>query len=246
VHLLPSGVLHGLKADMPFRTAGAWPVIARLSVTISGFLLDPRLTRWVTSNRSHGIMCDLLVLLRHLREAVLPQALGPGAVPLRRLLLARLLRLVLGRHRLPSRGGGAGACVPSGNEAARRCPGGGRSPAPASVYTKSCPLARSVASAESRDMNAPSRAGHDAPPTGVMASPGPSVRSGGSGRFESCAGQRFASICDATRISAPVAARLRKVAWRIGPSRKTHPSLIGFYDKKIAGAMPVARRASCY
>src|SRR6516225_7035096 len=31
---------------------------------------------------------------------------------------------------------GAGACVPSGNEAARR----GRSPAPASVYTKSCPL----------------------------------------------------------------------------------------------------------
>jgi hypothetical protein len=24
------------------------------------------------------------------------------------------------------------------------------------------------------------------------------------------------------------------------------PSLIGFYDKKIGGAMPVARRASCY
>jgi len=48
--------------------------------------------------------CDLLVLLGHLREAVLPQALRPGAVPLRRLLLARLLRLVLGRHRLPSRG----------------------------------------------------------------------------------------------------------------------------------------------
>src|SRR5262249_35101671 len=36
--------------------------------------------------------------------------------------------------------GGAGACVPSGNETAQRCPGGGRSPAPASVYNKSCPL----------------------------------------------------------------------------------------------------------
>src|SRR5215510_13364872 len=34
--------------------------------------------------------CDLPVLLGHLREAVLPQALRPGAVPLRRLLLARL------------------------------------------------------------------------------------------------------------------------------------------------------------
>src|SRR5262249_20079157 len=34
--------------------------------------------------------CDLLVLLGRLREAVLPQALRPGAVPLRRLLLARL------------------------------------------------------------------------------------------------------------------------------------------------------------
>src|SRR5215467_7932502 len=34
--------------------------------------------------------CDLLVLLGHLRETVLPQALRPGAVPLRRLLLARL------------------------------------------------------------------------------------------------------------------------------------------------------------
>ena len=33
---------------------------------------------------------DRLVLLGHLREAVLPQALRPGAVPLRRLLLARL------------------------------------------------------------------------------------------------------------------------------------------------------------
>src|SRR6516225_7625541 len=68
--------------------------------------------------------CNLLVLLSHLGEAVLPQALRSGVVPLRRLLLARLLRLVLGRHRLPSRGGGAGACEPSGNDAARRCSGG--------------------------------------------------------------------------------------------------------------------------
>src|SRR6516225_5783044 len=38
-------------------------------------------------------------VLGHLREAVPPQALRPGAVPLR-LLLARLLWLVLGRHYL--------------------------------------------------------------------------------------------------------------------------------------------------
>jgi hypothetical protein len=49
--------------------------------------------------------CDLLVLLGHLREAVLPQALGPGPMPLR-LLLSRLLAIVLGRHILRSRGAG--------------------------------------------------------------------------------------------------------------------------------------------
>src|SRR5262249_50111076 len=50
---------------------------------------------------------DLLVLLGHLCEAVLSQTLRPRPVPFRR-LLARFLRLVLGRHRLPSREGGAG------------------------------------------------------------------------------------------------------------------------------------------
>src|SRR5262249_49297871 len=114
--------------------------------------------------------CDLLVLLGHLREAVLPQALRPGAVPLRRFLLARLLRLVLGRHRLPSRGGGAGACVPSGNVAAQRCPGGGRSPAPASVYTKSCPLSSlgGERGTQAVEFFARNRDGHDAPPKGAL------------------------------------------------------------------------------
>jgi hypothetical protein len=44
---------------------------------------------------------DLLMLLSHLREAVLPQAIRPRPVPFRR-LLAALLAI------------GAGACVPSG------------------------------------------------------------------------------------------------------------------------------------
>src|ERR1700730_6708874 len=51
---------------------------------------------------------DLLVLLGHLCEAVFSQTLRPRSVPFRR-LLARFLRLVLGRHRLPFREGGAGA-----------------------------------------------------------------------------------------------------------------------------------------
>ena len=44
---------------------------------------------------------DLLVLLRHLREAVFPQAFRPRPVPLRRrlrIILAQLLGLVLARH----------------------------------------------------------------------------------------------------------------------------------------------------
>jgi hypothetical protein len=43
---------------------------------------------------------DLLVLFRHFREALLPQAFRPRPMPLRR-LLARILAIVLGRHILP-------------------------------------------------------------------------------------------------------------------------------------------------
>ena len=50
---------------------------------------------------------DLLVLLGHLCEAVLLQTLRSRPVPFRR-LLARFLRLVLGRHRLPFEKVGAG------------------------------------------------------------------------------------------------------------------------------------------
>src|SRR5215469_10746974 len=76
--------------------------------------------------------------------------------------------------------GGAGACVPSGNEAAQRCPGGGRSPAPASVYTKSCPLSLlrgergkprhecTKPGGQAVEFFARNREGHDAPPTGAL------------------------------------------------------------------------------
>src|ERR1700730_763313 len=60
---------------------------------------------------------DLLLLLGHLCEAVLSHTLRPRPVPFRR-LLARFLRLVLGRHRLPSRGGRRGN-PPSGAKSAR-------------------------------------------------------------------------------------------------------------------------------
>jgi hypothetical protein len=43
---------------------------------------------------------ELLVLFRHLREAVRPQAFRASPVPFWR-LLAALLAIVLGRHRLP-------------------------------------------------------------------------------------------------------------------------------------------------
>ena len=53
---------------------------------------------------------DLLVLLRHLREAVFPQAFRPRPVPLRRrlrIILAQLLGLVLARHFASLRSGAA-------------------------------------------------------------------------------------------------------------------------------------------
>src|SRR5258708_30061522 len=56
---------------------------------------------------------DLLVPLGHLCKAVLSQTPRPHPVPLWR-LLAALLAIVLGRHRLPPRGSGGAGCVPSG------------------------------------------------------------------------------------------------------------------------------------
>lgn len=78
----------GLPA--PQRTLGR---LSQSEPALFGLLLLPALDR----------LPELLVLLRHLREAVLPELLRPGPVPLRR-FLARLLEIVLGRHRLPSRG----------------------------------------------------------------------------------------------------------------------------------------------
>ena len=48
----PASKLHGLRADMPFKTYGASAVITRVFVTIFGVLLDRRVTRWGTSNWS--------------------------------------------------------------------------------------------------------------------------------------------------------------------------------------------------
>src|SRR5439155_23320234 len=74
----------------PQRTLGR---LSQSEPALFSLLLLPALDR----------LRELLVLLRHLREAVLPELLRPGPVPLRR-FLARLLEIVLGRHRLPSRG----------------------------------------------------------------------------------------------------------------------------------------------
>ena len=70
------------RPDLALRTS--WALFRLL-------LLPPALDR----------LRDLLVLFRHLREAVLPQAFRASPVPFWR-LLAALLAIVLGGHRLPS------------------------------------------------------------------------------------------------------------------------------------------------
>src|SRR5262249_11937446 len=59
----------------------------------------PALFRLLLPPPPLDLLRELLVLFRHLHEAMLPQALRPGPVSLRR-LIASLLGIILGRHQL--------------------------------------------------------------------------------------------------------------------------------------------------
>ena len=124
------------SAQRRSRELSLWPEFG----SISGNLCDLSEEFFVTSFLSSDLTCP--ATQSGLREPCparvslrdIPAAYGDGGGSLWRIFLVsrgRSSKLVLG---------GAGACVPSGNETAQRCPGGGRSPAPASVYNKVVPL----------------------------------------------------------------------------------------------------------
>jgi hypothetical protein len=72
-------------------------VAAFSSASNGGPEAAPPLFRLLLLTQPLDLLRDLLVLFRHLREAVLPQLLRSAPVPIRR-VLAQLLAIVLGRH----------------------------------------------------------------------------------------------------------------------------------------------------